>query len=99
MLAHYLSGRFGPGQAAGAEWRTLYDLCAAQRLMQALGAYGNLGLNRGHPHFLKYIPIALPLLREVLGELENPGLASLVAALEECAAQIRPGALAGSAAA
>lgn len=66
--------------------RTDYLHCAAQRLMQALGAYGNLGLNRGHPHFLKYIPVALPLLREVISELENPGLAPLAQALEECAA-------------
>ena len=33
--------------------------CAAQRLMQALGAYGNLGLNFGKPQYLKHIGPAL----------------------------------------
>ena len=31
-------------------------LCAMQRLMQALGAYGFLGLVKGHKHFLRYVP-------------------------------------------
>ena len=33
--------------------------------MQALGAYGNLGLNRGKPKFLLHIPPALEALAEV----------------------------------
>jgi aminoglycoside/choline kinase family phosphotransferase len=36
-----------------------YALCALQRLMQALGAYGNLSLNKGKPHYRYYVPIAL----------------------------------------
>jgi len=36
-----------------------YHLCAAQRLMQALGAYGNLSRNQQKPHFAQYIPAAL----------------------------------------
>ncbi len=50
-------------------WETflgLYWKCAAQRLMQALGAYGNLGRNLGMKEFLDSIPIALPRLRFVL---------------------------------
>ncbi len=50
-----------------------FTLClktaAAQRLMQALGAYGNLGLNLGKPHFLKYISPASRLLGEALSEI------------------------------
>lgn len=42
--------------------------CAIQRLMQALGAYGNLGRNLGKPRFFQHIPAAidqlLPLLRQ-----------------------------------
>jgi N-acetylmuramate 1-kinase len=34
-------------------------LCAAQRLMQALGAYANLSRNMGKPHFKQHIPAAL----------------------------------------
>jgi hypothetical protein len=46
-----------------------------QRLMQALGAYGFLGLVKGHQHFLKYIPAAVKSLRGVVAEIA--GLESL----------------------
>ena len=46
-------------------------LCAMQRLMQALGAYGFLGLVKGHKHFLQYIPKALGSLREIVGKIDN----------------------------
>ena len=39
----------------------------AQRLMQALGAYGFLGLRRGKTGFLAHIPHALDLLAAVTG--------------------------------
>ncbi len=48
-------------------------LCAMQRLMQALGAYGFLGLERGKSEFLKYIPRALESLAVVTSELPNLG--------------------------
>ena len=50
-----------------AEFDEIYRLCALQRLMQALGAYGFLGLMRGKPEFLTHIPVALASLREVAG--------------------------------
>ncbi len=37
----------------------------AQRLMQALGAYGNLGQNKGKREFLEHIPLAEDRLRKV----------------------------------
>src|SRR2546430_4466920 len=46
-------------------------LCALQRLMQALGAYGFLGLVKGHKHFLQYIPSALRLLRAVVANIDD----------------------------
>ena len=46
-------------------------LCAMQRLMQALGAYGFLGLVKGHKHFLEYIPNALRSLRTVVSKIDN----------------------------
>jgi hypothetical protein len=36
-----------------------------QRLMQALGAYGFLGLVKGHQQFLEYIPAAVRSLCRV----------------------------------
>lgn len=44
--------------------KRLYQ-CATQRLMQALGAYGNLGLNQGKKEFLEFIPMAENRLRKV----------------------------------
>jgi len=42
--------------------------CAAiQRLMQALGAYGMLGVKKGKTEFLRHIPRALANLQSVLG--------------------------------
>ena len=79
LLAHYLSGLHGPGRHAAPEFRALYDLCAMQRLMQALGAYGKLGHADGRTPFLDHIPAALRSLREVLAAI--PGLDQLRAVL------------------
>lgn len=45
--------------------RDTYLLCAAQRLMQAIGAYANLSRNLGKPHFEQHIPVALSRLADV----------------------------------
>ncbi len=45
-------------------------LCALQRLMQALGAFGYLGLVRGNPAFLEHIPAAMQSLGEIVREIE-----------------------------
>ena len=47
--------------------RETYFLCAAQRLMQALGAYANLSRNLGKAHFEQHIPVAVERLRAVCG--------------------------------
>ncbi len=47
------------------ELRESFHLCAAQRLMQALGAYGNLSRNQGKPHFKQHIPAAVTNLTTV----------------------------------
>ncbi|MBK8091027.1 MAG: phosphotransferase [Verrucomicrobiaceae bacterium] len=47
------------------ELREVFYLCAAQRLMQALGAYANLSRNLGKPHFEQHIPAAIANLSEV----------------------------------
>jgi len=51
-----------------ARLRETFPLCAAQRLMQALGAYGNLSRNLGKPQFLQHIPAAVERLRGVCEE-------------------------------
>jgi len=58
-----------------------YDfyLCAAQRLMQALGAYGNLSLNKGKPRYKQFIPLALQRLSKVFEHLPDyPAMANVV---------------------
>ena len=64
------------------EFDEIYRLCALQRLMQALGAYGFLGLVREKPDFLAHIPVALASLREVAVGVEGLGeFNALLAAL------------------
>jgi aminoglycoside/choline kinase family phosphotransferase len=76
LFAHYLTVARVENVA---HFRALYDLCAMQRLMQALGAYGKLGHADGRTHFLAHIPAAVVSLREVLTEI--PGLEKLGALL------------------
>jgi aminoglycoside/choline kinase family phosphotransferase len=52
------------------ETRETLRLCAVQRLMQALGAYGFLGLVKGNRHFLAHIPAALDSLRNVIADID-----------------------------
>ncbi len=49
--------------------KDILRLCAMQRLMQALGAYGYLGHMRGNKAFLNHIPVALGSLREVVAQI------------------------------
>jgi aminoglycoside/choline kinase family phosphotransferase len=71
LLAHYLSGLHGPGRADNPHFRALFDLCAMQRLMQALGAYGKLGHVDGRAVFLTHIPTAIPRLREAVARISG----------------------------
>jgi aminoglycoside/choline kinase family phosphotransferase len=53
------------------EWETndeVFAHCAIQRLMQALGAYGNLALNLGRLEFVNHIPVAVENLRFVINQ-------------------------------
>ncbi|XHR29367.1 MAG: aminoglycoside phosphotransferase family protein [Chthoniobacteraceae bacterium] len=59
------------GEPVADDFRELCDLCALQRLMQALGAYGFLGLVKEHPHFLGHIPPALASLRQVAARIDG----------------------------
>jgi aminoglycoside/choline kinase family phosphotransferase len=62
------------------ELREVFYLCAAQRLMQALGAYANLSRNLGKPHFEQHMPAAVKNLTEVCQE--GQGLRDLRAFFE-----------------
>jgi N-acetylmuramate 1-kinase len=62
---YYETARSGYTREA---FRELFLLGSAQRLMQALGAYGFLGLKRAKPHFLAHIPRAVDNLVTLTAE-------------------------------
>jgi N-acetylmuramate 1-kinase len=66
---------------ADAAFDLTFRLCAMQRLMQALGAYGFLGLVKQNAGFLVHIPGAITSLRGILEDL--PGLDPLRAVLAD----------------
>jgi hypothetical protein len=74
------ASRLPAAKAADEGFDAIFLMCAAQRLMQALGAYGFLGLQRGKPAFLSHIPAARRSLRDVAVRAE--GLGDLVTLLD-----------------
>lgn len=68
LLDYYIARQPGTDPA---EFRCIFDLCAMQRLMQALGAYGFLGLVKERPQFLAHIPVALASLKEVISRISG----------------------------
>ena len=68
------------GQEIGGDFKEIFHQCALQRLMQALGAYGFLGLQKGRADFLAHIPAARRSLREVAAQVD--GLDSFVRLLD-----------------
>lgn len=56
-------------------------VCGAQRLMQALGAYGNLSLHKGKEWYSAFIPFALERLAAILTQSgEFPAMAAVALA-------------------
>ncbi len=63
LIEHYRGRQTENGLTIDGDFDDTLRLCAMQRLMQALGAYGFLGLVKGHKEFLQYIPAAMKSLR------------------------------------
>jgi aminoglycoside/choline kinase family phosphotransferase len=80
LLADYEAKRKSAGVPVAADSRAIFRLCGIQRLMQALGAYGFLGLVKGNRAFLDHIPAALESLRGLVAEI--PELRRLSEALD-----------------
>lgn len=68
------------GEEASKNFEEIFHWCALQRLMQALGAYGFLGLQKGRSDFLQHIPAGRRLLREAARHLD--GMDEFVYALD-----------------
>jgi N-acetylmuramate 1-kinase len=66
-----------------------FDLCAAQRLMQACGAYGNLSLHKGKTRYREFMPVALDRLCNVLERLpEYPAIKNIAERCREAARKL-----------
>ncbi|MEI8294143.1 MAG: phosphotransferase [bacterium] len=76
LLAYYKKRLEQNGIRVDSDFDEVFRWCALQRLMQALGAYGFLGLKKNRPDFLSHTPAALRSLLEVASTLD--GLAPLV---------------------
>lgn len=77
LIEHYCGGK------PLSDFEERLHLCAMQRLMQALGAYGFLGLVKGHEQFLQHIPAAMKSLRGIVKGID--GLQPLAATLDRLA--------------
>jgi N-acetylmuramate 1-kinase len=71
LIGYYRQKQTDNGSAVDGELDETLQLCAMQRLMQALGAYGFLGLVRGHEHFLRYVPRAMSSLRGIVQKIDD----------------------------
>ena len=71
LLTEYESKRNAGGRPVAADSREIFRLCGIQRLMQALGAYGFLGLVKGNKAFLDHIPAAMGSLRSLVAEIPD----------------------------
>ena len=80
LLADYEAKRAAVGHSVAADSRAIFRRCGIQRLMQALGAYGFLGLVKGNKAFLDHIPAAMQSLRALACEI--PDLEKLSVALD-----------------
>ena len=80
LISFYFSLKQEAGHSDTLEtFRHRLYLCATQRLMQALGAYGFLGISKEKPSFLQHIPAAVKQLHEIAVEHETfPGLAPVL---------------------
>ena len=83
LLGYYTRSFSSIGLELASDFQRVFDLCAMQRLMQALGAYGFLGIVKQRDDFLAHIPAALANLRQVLARIpELVGFRSLLEKLE-----------------
>lgn len=76
----YIQKRVEASEVDEVTFRDSLTVCKMQRLMQALGAYSNLSINKGKKHFLQYIPEGLSLLKRVISQNKGdyPSLYSLI---------------------
>lgn len=91
LISYYIERQKEFGWNVGSQFVEMLPWCAIQRLMQALGAYGYLGMVKKYDAFLQYIPTALASLSEFL--VTQPQLAPIAEAVDEALEMTRAGGL------
>lgn len=71
LLEYYKRTARAAGMEISDDFDAVFYRCALQRLMQALGAYGFLGIQKGRADFLAHIPAARRSLREVAARIDG----------------------------
>jgi N-acetylmuramate 1-kinase len=71
LTEHYCGRQLENGISINGDFDLKLRLCAMQRLMQALGAYGFLGLVKGQKQFLQHVSNAVRSLQAIVAEIEN----------------------------
>jgi aminoglycoside/choline kinase family phosphotransferase len=71
LITYYREQQSKSGTTPDGDFDSKLRLCAMQRLMQALGAYGFLGLVKGNKNFLEYIPRAVRSLRDTVAKIDG----------------------------
>lgn len=71
LLSCYIDERARRKSPVAADMREAFCCCAIQRLMQALGAYGFLGLVKGNKAFLTHIAPAMQSLRGLVSTMDD----------------------------
>jgi N-acetylmuramate 1-kinase len=71
LADHYRGRQLENGIQINGDFDLKLRLCAMQRLMQALGAYGFLGMVKGHKHFLKHVATAMQSLQRTVEEVDG----------------------------
>jgi len=71
LISYYRQKQTDNGRTIDGQFDDTLRLCAMQRLMQALGAYGFLGLVKGNKNFLEYIPRAVRSLRDTVAKIDG----------------------------
>ena len=85
LIDYYKKMQAENGRIVNGEFDKTLRSCAMQRLMQALGAYGFLGLVKGHEQFLKHIPAAMKSLSSIVSRID--GLDKLARTIAELPAR------------
>src|SRR5438046_3887381 len=71
LITYYREQQSKSGTTRDSDFDSTLRLCRMQRLMQALGAYGFLGLVKGNKNFLEYIPRAVRSLRDTVANIDG----------------------------